>query len=59
MLNELFAPTAAELDWAHRVIEGDREARAQQRGAFRLDGRMIDAPVVRRAREIAGRGTGA
>lgn len=53
VLNELFAPTAAELDWARRVIEGDRDARTQGLGAFRLDGRMVDAPVVRRAHEIA------
>ena len=52
VLNEGFAPTAEELDWAHRVVAGDAEARAARRGAFRVDGRMVDAPVVRRAEEI-------
>ena len=55
VLNELFAPTAAELDWARRVLDGDRAARAQGLGAFRLDRRMVDTPVVRRAQEIVGR----
>jgi citrate lyase subunit beta / citryl-CoA lyase len=50
-LNEAFAPTEAELDWARRVVAGDRAARAEGRGAFQLDGRMVDAPVVRRAEE--------
>lgn len=56
VLNEVFAPTPAELAWAQRVLDGDRDARAQGLGAFRLDGRMVDAPVVRRAHEIMGRG---
>ena len=31
---------------------GDAAARTEGRGAFQLDGRMIDAPVVRRAEDI-------
>lgn len=52
ILNEGFGPTAAEIDWARRVVAGDLAARAEGRGAFELDGRMIDAPVVRRAADI-------
>jgi citrate lyase subunit beta / citryl-CoA lyase len=37
-----FAPTEAELTWSRRVVE----AAATQGGAFRLDGRMVDPPVV-------------
>ncbi|TPG58473.1 CoA ester lyase [Roseomonas nepalensis] len=51
-LNEAFAPTAEETAWARRVVEGDRAARAEGRGAFQVDGRMVDLPVVRRAEEI-------
>ncbi len=54
ILNKAFAPTSQELQWAHRVIQGDALAREQGRGAFELDGRMIDAPIVRRAEEILG-----
>jgi citrate lyase subunit beta/citryl-CoA lyase len=36
-------PTAEEVSWAHRVIEADK---ASNGGAIKLDGRMIDRPVV-------------
>ena len=52
ILNEAFAPTAEELEWARRVVAACAEAGAQGRGAFELDGRMIDAPIVRRAEDI-------
>jgi citrate lyase subunit beta/citryl-CoA lyase len=55
ILNDGFAPTRAEIDWAQRVMAGDAEARAAGRGAFRLDGRMVDPPVVRRAAELLAR----
>lgn len=52
IMNEVFSPSAEEVDWARRVVAGDAAARAEGRGAFQLDGRMIDPPVVRRAEEI-------
>jgi citrate lyase subunit beta/citryl-CoA lyase len=36
-------PTTEELAWAHRVIEADKSSNG---GAVKLDGRMIDRPVV-------------
>ena len=59
ILNEGFSPTATELDWARRVVEGDVSARAEGRGAFRIDGRMVDPPVVRRAEEMLAMAAGA
>ena len=38
-----FTPTDEELAWAKRVIEADK---ASKGGAVKLDGRMIDRPVV-------------
>jgi len=38
-----FMPSAEELAWAKRVIEADQ---ASKGGAVKLDGRMIDRPVV-------------
>ncbi|MBU3623467.1 CoA ester lyase [Polynucleobacter sp. AP-Latsch-80-C2] len=38
-----FMPTDDELAWAHRVIEADQNSNG---GAVKLDGRMIDRPVV-------------
>ena len=46
VVNATLAPSAQELDWARRVL-----ARSQQGGSgvFTLDGRMVDAPVLRLA----------
>ncbi|WP_172125615.1 aldolase/citrate lyase family protein [Devosia sp. 919] len=48
LLNAGFAPSAEELAWAQRVVV----AAEQESGAFALDGRMIDAPVIARARAL-------
>lgn len=50
ILNEEFAPSKEELTSAQAVVDAYEKARAQGRGAASLDGRMIDAPVVARAR---------
>jgi citrate lyase subunit beta/citryl-CoA lyase len=52
LLNEAFTPSPEEVAWARRIVEGNRLAEEEGRGAFQLDGKMVDAPVVRRAREI-------
>jgi citrate lyase subunit beta/citryl-CoA lyase len=54
-LNEAFSPSAEEIAHARRVIEVDRQARAEGRGAVALDGRMVDVPVVRRAEKLLAR----
>jgi len=43
-----FRPTEAELSWAERVIA----AAQASTGAMQVDGRMVDAPVLARARRI-------
>lgn len=52
ILNETMMPSADELSWAQRVVAAGRTAEMEGRGAFEVDGRMADAPVVRRAAEI-------
>lgn len=51
-LNTGFLPTKAECDWARRVLARADKAAIENRGAFALDGKMIDAPVLSRARAI-------
>jgi citrate lyase subunit beta/citryl-CoA lyase len=51
ILNAAFAPSAEEIDWARRVVAAAANADA----AFSLDGRMVDKPVVERARQILAR----
>lgn len=50
-----FAPGAEEVEWAVRVVIADRKAAEKGRGAWTLDGKMIDAPVVGKARATVGR----
>jgi citrate lyase subunit beta/citryl-CoA lyase len=51
LLNAAFLPSAEELVWAERVLE--RAATGE--GAFQLDGKMIDAPIIARARAVKSR----
>lgn len=50
IVNRGFSPTADERAWAARVVAADEAARAAGLGAVLLDGRMIDRPIVERAR---------
>ncbi|KAK0119024.1 hypothetical protein ONS96_012093 [Cadophora gregata f. sp. sojae] len=50
-----FAPGKEEVEWAVRVVIADEKADKEGRGAWTLDGKMIDVPVVRKARSVVGR----
>jgi len=49
-INLTMAPTADEVNWATRVISV--ASLPDQHGAFLLDGRMIDAPIIEKAKRI-------
>ena len=49
-----FSPSAEELAWAERVVAADEAACRAGLGAVLLDGRMIDRPIVQRARRWLG-----
>ncbi len=40
------------MEYAQRVIEAFEEAEARGSGATSLDGKMIDVPIVKRARYL-------
>lgn len=48
LLNTAFSPSVDEIAWAKRVVEAARGGA----GAFTVDGRMVDAPVIARAHRI-------
>lgn len=52
LANAVYQPTAAEVAAAQRVVDAARIAQAQGVGAYVVDGKMIDAPFVRRAEAI-------
>ncbi|MBV6307237.1 CoA ester lyase [Candidimonas humi] len=55
VLNDEYMPSQEQLDSARNIVALDAEASAQGRGAFQVGGRMIDAPIVQRARRLLAR----
>jgi citrate lyase subunit beta/citryl-CoA lyase len=51
-VNDVFSPTEADVAQSKRVLEAWETAHASGRGAVQLDGRMIDRPIVERARAL-------
>ena len=49
VINRVFSPTMAEIDYAYEVMEAIALAKQQGKGAIALRGKMIDAPIVMRA----------
>ena len=49
VINSVFSPTFAEIDYAYQVMEAIETAKKQGKGAIALHGKMIDAPIVARA----------
>lgn len=56
IINECFRPSDAEIEQARRIVAAYEEAERQGRGSTSLDGRVIDVPVVKRAREVLASG---
>ena len=55
ILNEEFRPSPNEVDHARRVLTAYDKALAEGVGAVTVDGKMIDVPVVERARLLVER----
>ena len=55
VLNEEFAPAAAEVDQARRMVAAYDAALAAGTGAVQFEGKMIDVPVVERAKAVLAR----
>lgn len=52
LLHNVYAPTAAEVAHARSVIEAAEEAEKRGLGVASLNGKMVDAPVIERARLV-------
>lgn len=52
IIHEEFNPSKDEIRWAERVVAVIRQAERDGSGAVSLDGKMIDAPIVLRARQV-------
>lgn len=49
IVHDVFAPTEKEIESAKKIAAAAKEAASRGLGAVSVDGRMVDAPVVRRA----------
>ena len=51
-INEAFSPTQANIKYAHEVMNAIEQAALEGKGVVALRGKMIDAPVVARAKQV-------
>ena len=49
-INQVFSPSQEEIEYAYEVLDAIEEAQRQGKGAIALRGKMIDAPIVARAK---------
>lgn len=52
LANAVFQPDASEIAHAQRVVDAARKADSSGTGAYVVDGKMVDAPFVRRAEAV-------
>ena len=54
VIRDAMRPTDAELEWARKVVEA-AEGGGAAKGALQVDGRMVDRPVILKARTLLDR----
>ena len=54
-INDVFTPAAADVERARQLVDAYEAALARGEGVIRLDDRMIDTPVVERAKRLLAR----
>lgn len=52
LANDVFRPSDADIAAAQRILAAMQTEQAQSAGAMLVDGKMVDAPFVRRAQQI-------
>ncbi|HDR1923908.1 TPA: citrate (pro-3S)-lyase subunit beta [Pasteurella multocida] len=55
LLHHLFSPTQKEVDYANKIIAAAQVAEQQGLGVVSLNGKMIDAPIIERAKLVLQR----
>jgi citrate lyase subunit beta/citryl-CoA lyase len=55
ILNEVFTPSTAQAAHARRVVDAYADAQRTGSGAVSVDGKMVDVPVVERAKTLLAR----
>ncbi len=52
VIHEAYKPNPAEVARARRIMTSAKKAESEGKGVFSVDGRMVDAPVIERARHL-------
>ncbi len=52
IVNEMLAPTPAEVEWSRRAVQAFKEAEKAGSASIQLDGKFIDYPIVYRAERV-------
>ena len=52
VINSIFVPSMDKIKWALRVEEASKNALEKGLGVFSLDGKMVDKPIMERAKKI-------
>lgn len=52
LIHSVFAPTEKEIAHAKKVVVATREALEKNLGVFTVDGRMVDGPIIDRAKRV-------
>src|SRR5512133_1833953 len=55
VVQKAFTPSTEEIDYAKRVVETFEASQREGRGAYALDGKMIDMPLLKNARKVLDR----
>jgi hypothetical protein len=58
VINDVFTPTASDVERATRLVAAYEAARAAGEGVTTMDGRMVELPIVDRARRILAHAMG-
>ena len=52
VVHKAFRADEMQVAWARRVLAAARDASAHDKGAIKVDGQMIDAPLIRQAEAV-------
>jgi citrate lyase subunit beta-like protein len=55
VVQEAFTPSDEAIEYAQRVVRAFSASQKEGRGAFALDGKMIDMPLLRNAQKVLDR----
>jgi len=55
VVQEAFSPSSEAIEYAQRVVDAFSASQKEGRGAFALDGKMIDMPLLKNAQKVLDR----